>query len=195
MKLRWWFSYGQPLKTVSGAGSRLDQVGDAARPPGFLIVLALGLAYFDQLPVVLLYMMIVAMVRAAGALGQLFTHWRLRPLLDSGPSTGPEPPAMSSGRQSRPPLDASVIAVDGLDGSGKSRFAAALAAALSTAGSPASLVHVDDFRRPLDFSGLAPDAEAALYYERYFDFAALDAALAPLLARAPQGAPSPCSRG
>ena len=95
---------------------------------------------------------------------------------------------MSSGRQSRPPLDATVIAVDGLDGSGKSRFAAALAAALSTPASPVPLVHVDDFRRPLDFAGLEAEAEAALYYERYFDFAALDAAVAPLLARPPAGA-------
>jgi uridine kinase len=74
-----------------------------------------------------------------------------------------------------------LIAVDGLDGSGKSRFAAALAEALSAAGSRASLIHVDDFRRPLDFSGLPPEAEAALYYDRYFDFAALDAALATFL--------------
>jgi uridine kinase len=95
---------------------------------------------------------------------------------------------MSAGRQSRPALEATLIAVDGLDGSGKSRFAAALAAALSAAGYPASLVHVDDFRRPLDFSGLAPEAEAALYYERYFDFAALDAALAPALHGAAGGA-------
>lgn len=70
-----------------------------------------------------------------------------------------------------------VIAVDGLDGSGKSRFAASLAAALSADGRPASLLHVDDFRRPIDFSGLAPEAEAALYYERYFDFAAVGAGL------------------
>ncbi|HEY6477314.1 MAG TPA: hypothetical protein VI456_12085, partial [Polyangia bacterium] len=76
---------------------------------------------------------------------------------------------------------AGLIAVDGLDGSGKSRFAAALAAALSAAGPAASLIHVDDFRRPLDFAGLAPEAEAALYYEHYFDFIALDAALADAL--------------
>ena len=48
----------------------------------FVIVLALGLAYFDQLPIVLLYMMIIAIVRAAGALGQLLTpDWRIRPPL------------------------------------------------------------------------------------------------------------------
>ena len=70
-----------------------------------------------------------------------------------------------------------VVAVDGLDGSGKSRFAASLAAALSADGQPASLLHVDDFRRPADFSELAPEAESALYYERYFDFAAVGDAL------------------
>jgi len=68
--------------------------------------------------------------------------------------------------------------VDGLDGSGKSRFAAALGAALGAGGGAVSLLHVDDFRRPLDFAGLDPSSEAALYYDRYFDFAALGAALA-----------------
>ncbi|HEY7377014.1 MAG TPA: AAA family ATPase [Polyangia bacterium] len=71
-----------------------------------------------------------------------------------------------------------IVAVDGLDGSGKSRFAAALAAACAAGGVPATLVHVDDFRRDLDFSGLEAEAEAALYYERYYDLAALDARLA-----------------
>jgi len=70
-----------------------------------------------------------------------------------------------------------TVAVDGLDGSGKSRFAAALAAELSADGRPASLLHIDDFRRPTDFSELAPEAESALYYERYFDFAAVGDAL------------------
>jgi phosphatidylglycerophosphate synthase len=80
MKLRWWFSYGQPLKTVSGAGSSSIKAVMLLGRRDFLIVLAIGLAYFDQLPIVLLYMMIVAMVRAAGALGQLFTpDWRIRP--------------------------------------------------------------------------------------------------------------------
>ena len=67
----------------------------------------------------------------------------------------------------------SAIAVDGLDGSGKSRFAVALAAALQAVGRPASLLHVDDFRRPTEFSDLGPAEESALYYERYFDFAAV----------------------
>jgi hypothetical protein len=38
-------------------------------------------------------------------------------------------------------------------------------------------LHVDDFRRPIDFSGLAPEVESALYYERYFDFLAVGEAL------------------
>ena len=67
----------------------------------------------------------------------------------------------------------SAIAVDGLDGSGKSRFAAALAAALQALGRPATLLHVDDFRRPTDFVGLGAAEESGLYYDRYFDFAAV----------------------
>jgi len=73
-----------------------------------------------------------------------------------------------------------IVAVDGLDGSGKSQLAAVLAAACASDGVPATLLHVDDFRRDLDFAGLDADAEASLYYERYFDLAALDAKLATL---------------
>jgi uridine kinase len=80
-----------------------------------------------------------------------------------------------------------VVAVDGLDGSGKSRFAGSLAAALSAAGRPASLLHVDDFRRPTDFSQLTPEAESALYYDRYFDFAAVGEALSAWARGAPDG--------
>ena len=81
-----------------------------------------------------------------------------------------------------------MIAVDGLDGSGKSRFAASLADALSAERRPASVLHVDDFRRPTDFSGLAPEAEAALYYERYFDFAGVGDALSAWANGPPDGA-------
>ncbi len=81
-----------------------------------------------------------------------------------------------------------VVAVDGLDGSGKSRFAVSLAAELSAAGRPASLLHVDDFRRPTDFSGLRPEAESALYYERYFDFAGVGEALSAWTRGATDGA-------
>jgi uridine kinase len=77
-----------------------------------------------------------------------------------------------------------LVAVDGLDGSGKSQFARALAAACEAAGEPVVLLRVDDFRRPL--GPIAPGAdEAAIYYERYYDFAALDACLHEFLAGAP----------
>jgi uridine kinase len=75
-----------------------------------------------------------------------------------------------------------IVAVDGLDGSGKSRFASALAAACAADGVPATLLHVDDFRREVDFAGLDADAEGALYYERYYDLAAVDRQLASLAA-------------
>jgi uridine kinase len=101
---------------------------------------------------------------------------------------------MSSGRQSRPPLDAitptprSVIAVEGIDGSGKSRFAANLASELEGAGHQARLIHVDDFRRTLDFSGLAPADESSLYYDHYFDFSKAGAVVVSQLAGPPDGA-------
>ena len=81
-----------------------------------------------------------------------------------------------------------MVAVDGLDGSGKSRFAASLAAELSAGGRPASLLHVDDYRRATDFSHLAPEAESTLYYDRYFDFAAVGEALSAWAQGAADGA-------
>jgi uridine kinase len=77
--------------------------------------------------------------------------------------------------------------VDGLDGSGKSRFARALAAACEAEGERTVILRVDDFRRPLGPIS-AGDDEAALYYERYYDFAALDACLSAFLAGAPSAA-------
>jgi hypothetical protein len=80
MKLRWWFAYWQQLNKVSGAGSSSIKTVMLLGRRDVIVVLAIGLAYFEQLPIVLLYMMIVAMVRAAGALGQLFApDWRIRP--------------------------------------------------------------------------------------------------------------------
>ena len=82
MKLRWWFAYGQMLKNVSGAGSTSIRGVMLLGRRDFVIVLAIGLTYYDQLPIVLLYLMIIAIVRAAGALGQLLTpDWRTRPPL------------------------------------------------------------------------------------------------------------------
>jgi len=71
-----------------------------------------------------------------------------------------------------------IVAVDGVDGSGKSQVASALAAACAAEGVAVTLLHVDDFRRDVDFAGLGAGAEAARYYDQYFDLAALDGALA-----------------
>lgn len=75
-------------------------------------------------------------------------------------------------------MTAAIVAVDGLDGSGKSRLASSLVDVLTSRGQAPNMLHVDDFRRPVDFAGLDAGAEAALYYERYYDFAALQAELA-----------------
>jgi phosphatidylglycerophosphate synthase len=80
MKLRWWFAYGQSLRTLGGAGAAQIRAVMLLGRRDVIVALGLGLAYFDQLPVVALYMMIVALVRAAAALGQLLApDWRVRP--------------------------------------------------------------------------------------------------------------------
>jgi uridine kinase len=82
----------------------------------------------------------------------------------------------------------SLVAIDGTDGSGKSHFARALAGAIEAAGRPAVLLHVDDFRVTTPFEGASAEDEAALYYDRYYDFGALSAALATFLAGPADGA-------
>jgi uridine kinase len=82
----------------------------------------------------------------------------------------------------------SAIAVDGRDGSGKSHFAAAFAAVIEAAGRPVAVLRVDDFRRPLAFEGEGADRELSLYYDLYYDFAALDRALATFLGGGADGA-------
>jgi hypothetical protein len=79
-KLRWWFAYGQSLRNVSGAGSHSIKAVMMLGRRDFVIASALALAYFDQLPVVLLLLLIVAISRAGAAIVQLFTpDWRIRP--------------------------------------------------------------------------------------------------------------------
>jgi uridine kinase len=77
-----------------------------------------------------------------------------------------------------------LVFVDGLDGSGKSELARRLAAACEAAGAgPVTVFRVDDFRRAL---ALSPgEDEATAYYDRYYDFAALDACLGSFLSGAP----------
>jgi hypothetical protein len=78
--LRWWFAYWQSLRTFSGAGSHSIKAVTLLGRRDFIIALALGLAAFDQLAVVLLVLLIVAISRAGAALVQLFTRdWRVRP--------------------------------------------------------------------------------------------------------------------
>jgi uridine kinase len=81
----------------------------------------------------------------------------------------------------RSPAARSLVAIDGTDGSGKSHFAVALAGAIGAAGRPTVVLHVDDFRVTTPFEGASVQDEAALYYDRYYDFGALSAALATFL--------------
>jgi len=86
-----------------------------------------------------------------------------------------------TGADPRAPGGRSLVAIDGLDGSGKSRFARALASACEAEGDPGVfLFRVDDFRRPLGDIPAGAD-EAAIYYERYYDFALLDDCLRQFL--------------
>ena len=79
MNLRWWFAYGQTLRGVTGAGARSIRVMLMLGRRDVIILAGLGLAAFDQLPILLLYCLIVAVARAGGAVGQLLTPaWRLR---------------------------------------------------------------------------------------------------------------------
>ncbi len=79
MKLRWWFAYGQPLRSVGGAGATQIKAVILLGRRDVVVLMGLLLACFDQLPVVALYMLIISLVRAAGALGQLLTpDWRVR---------------------------------------------------------------------------------------------------------------------
>ena len=84
-----------------------------------------------------------------------------------------------------PAPERELVSIDGLDGSGKSQFARALATASEAeGGAPVFVFRVDDFRRPL--GPLRPDAdEAAAYYNGYYDFACLDGCLRRFLAGAP----------
>jgi phosphatidylglycerophosphate synthase len=80
LKIRWWFAYGQSLKAMSGAGSGSMRGMMYLGRRDFFVLAWLVMAYFDLLPVVLLYMLVLAVVYAGAALGQLLTPaWRLRP--------------------------------------------------------------------------------------------------------------------
>lgn len=75
-----------------------------------------------------------------------------------------------------------VIAIDGLDGSGKSTFARHLIATLAEAGETAVLFRVDDFRQPVAWT--TPEREADLYYDTYYDLAQCESCLHAFVAGA-----------
>jgi uridine kinase len=62
----------------------------------------------------------------------------------------------------------SIVAIDGIDGSGKSTFARKLRAAFDDEGERAVIVSVDDFRRPIAWDAL-PGPELDAYYNAYYD--------------------------
>jgi len=69
-----------------------------------------------------------------------------------------------------------LVAIDGIDGSGKSILADRLVQIFAADGLGTVLFHVDDFRRPVDWSR-TDRAEVDLYYDEYYDLDALDGCL------------------
>jgi uridine kinase len=80
----------------------------------------------------------------------------------------------------------SIVAIDGIDGSGKSTFADQLTAGLHREGWQTVLFHVDDFRRPVDWARAQNGdvSESELYYRDYYDLDRLEGCLRAFLARA-----------
>jgi uridine kinase len=77
-----------------------------------------------------------------------------------------------------------LLAIEGIDGSGKSMLAERLAGVLAQGGTPpAPLLRVDDFRRPIAW-GQDARREADVYYEDYYDLALLDRAARAFLSGA-----------
>jgi uridine kinase len=73
-----------------------------------------------------------------------------------------------------------ILGIDGSDGSGKSTFARLLAEQLLRLGGRPVLVHVDDFRRPVDWTR-TDRPEPDLYFDEYYDFAELERCLRAFL--------------
>jgi uridine kinase len=91
----------------------------------------------------------------------------------------------ADGGPTRAPGGTALLAVDGVDGSGKSVFAERLVVALGAAGIAAALLRVDDFRRSVDW--LRPGrSEAEAYHDDYYELAALDQVARAFLAGASQ---------
>lgn len=79
----------------------------------------------------------------------------------------------------------SLIAVDGIDGSGKSTFARTLLAELAAHGCGGVIVSVDDFRRGLDWTAIdRPEVDA--YFDSYYDLELAERCLRAFVAGAPR---------
>ena len=78
----------------------------------------------------------------------------------------------------------SIIAVDGIDGSGKSTFARRLLNDLGANNTPAVIISVDDFRRPIDWNTVEGN-EVEAYWERYYDLELAESSLRAFLAGTP----------
>lgn len=74
----------------------------------------------------------------------------------------------------------SLLAVDGMDGSGKSVFAERLIGALEAAGIAAALLRVDDFRQAVDWHRPGRSEDDA-YHDDYYELDALDQAARTLM--------------
>jgi len=75
----------------------------------------------------------------------------------------------------------STIAIDGIDGSGKSTFARRLRAELDAKGVTSIIVSIDDFRRPVRWDELT-EPEIDVYYDRYYDLGMAEHCLRAFLA-------------
>lgn len=67
----------------------------------------------------------------------------------------------------------SLLFVDGIDGSGKSTLAEGLCSNLRVQGVCVALFHVDDFRKPVDWTA-AGNTQAEAYYNDYYDLLTLE---------------------
>jgi 3'(2'), 5'-bisphosphate nucleotidase len=74
------------------------------------------------------------------------------------------------------PTTRRILGIDGIDGSGKSTFARLLAQEVRRLGGAPVVLHVDDFRRPVDWSR-TDRPEPDLYFDEYYDFALLERCL------------------
>jgi uridine kinase len=78
-----------------------------------------------------------------------------------------------------------LVAIDGIDGSGKSVLAGRLAAETAAAGIETVTLAVDDFRRPVDWLSGGGRSEADIYYDDYYDLRLLDRCVAAFLDGSP----------